>query len=286
MMSSEEEEAEAYDFFKVTVRDGSGALLKLLETVDNRAEQDVWKSSNFDLREFAGRTILVLFQVTTDDSNSTSFYLDDVELQVCSGVQPTPAARPTPTPTIGPAASGCQDVLLNGGFESGDFADWDSGNMWTMAEYEPEITSDVAHAGEFSAWLGGYSDASDIVLQSVVIPTQVRRAMLSFWWMMETEEEEHPYDFMTVKILDADGEELATLLELSDGDRADEWSFYYLDLSRYAGREVQMSFEVTGDENNITSFYLDDVRVEVCGGVLPAGRHRIFLPIVLRAYGR
>jgi hypothetical protein len=279
----------AYDFLKVTVRDAGGQVLQTLETLDDGRPAGVWNTSRFDLRAYAGRTIRIYFQATTDDSNVTSFYLDDVSLNVCTGAvaTPTPPPRPTATPTVGPAPAGCHDVIDNGDFETGDFTGWEAGNAWTHAGYQPEVTDLEAHTGTYSAWLGGYEDANDLMVQRVIIPSRVSRARLSYWWLMETDEVQHPHDFLYVRLLDSAGNELATIQTLDDGATPGQWRSSGFDLSRFAGRAVQLSFLTTGDASDITSFFIDDVQFEVCSRdtpptATPVPRAWAFLPIILK----
>ncbi len=286
-MTTDEEE-HSYDFLKVTVRDATnGTVLRELETISDGSQADTWVDSTFDLRAYAGKTIQIHFAATTDDSNATSFYLNDVQFSVCSGVQPTPPVQPTPTPTLGPAPVGCRDAVANGGFESGDFDGWDSGNMWTNTDFQPEITSDYSHAGDYSAWLGGYADADDAIWQYVSLPTQPSRALLSYWWWMETDEEDdHGFDYLYVQILDEDDNALATLQEVHDGASSGQWTSAVFDVSAFQGRRIQVVFVVTGDDSNVTSFYIDDVKLEICGGPTPTPRARVFLPVMLRQHRR
>ena len=263
-------------------------VLQTLQTIDDGQAADTWQTSSHDLRAYKGRTVQIHFEATTDDSSPTGFYVDDVSLNVCTGAVPTPTSPPGPTatPTIGPAASGCREIVENGGFETGDFEGWDVDDMWTSSSNQAEVTDEEAHSGDYSAWLGGYEDADDVLVQSLVIPAQASRALLSYFWQMDTEEEEHGYDFLYVRLLNTDGDELATLQTADDGAPANQWRSAVFDLKRYAGQEVQLQFEVTGDENNLTSFFVDDVRLETCGGPTPTPRSRIFLPVVVKGARR
>jgi uncharacterized protein YfaP (DUF2135 family) len=71
-----------WDSMTVRVRDASGALLKDLATLDDGSAVEAWQSSQYDLSEYVGQTVRVCFEAITDDSNLTSFFVDDVELTV------------------------------------------------------------------------------------------------------------------------------------------------------------------------------------------------------------
>lgn len=73
------------DVLKVQIRDqNNSAELKTLETVTNTSPRDTWQQVTFDVTEFKGRTVNVHFWATTDVSNRTDFYIDDVSLQSCN----------------------------------------------------------------------------------------------------------------------------------------------------------------------------------------------------------
>ncbi len=276
-----EETEHPYDFLEVTVRDSAGKVLQTLQQIDDSAQTDTWQDSSYDLRAYAGKTIQICFEATSDDGNVTSFYVDDVHLNVCTGAVETPTSlpRPTLTPTIPAAPSGCRDAVGNGAFETGDLTDWEAGNIWTSTGYQAEVTDGVAHGGMYSVWLGGYDDADDYISQAIVIPRETSRVRLTYWWFMTTEEEEHGYDFMYARVWDADGNELQTLQTVDDGATPDTWQSASFDLASLAGQEVQIGFHATGDNSNVTSFYIDDVSLEVCGQGTPTAGVRVYLPL-------
>jgi len=82
-MGSSEGTSTAYDILTVTVRSSGGALLQILEVLDNRATRNQWTQSTSDLAAYAGQTVRLHFQATTDSSEVTSFFIDDVSLSVC-----------------------------------------------------------------------------------------------------------------------------------------------------------------------------------------------------------
>jgi hypothetical protein len=52
------------------------------------------------------------------------------------------------------------------------------------------------------------------------------------------------------------------------------------DMSGYAGQNIGLTFHASTDGAGLTSFYVDDVEIRACG--VPAGAHRIYLPVVLK----
>jgi hypothetical protein len=192
----------------------------------------------------------------------------------------TPGPSPTPTQTLvesltpSPTATGavatptpvCSNKIVNGGFENvagGDAPPWVISGSTTFSSIEK-------HSGAYSAWLGGYNNAQDTLYQQVTIPTHtspgelLTQATLRYWWGMLTEETAHAFDFMRVRIRDVNGVLLQELQTISDGSTAGEWHQSQYDLSAYEGQTIRISFEATTDATNATSFFVDDVEVEIC----------------------
>ncbi len=88
----------ARDFFTATLQNSSGVALATLDTADNTTSASAWSQASHDLAAYAGQTVRVHFQVTTNGSNSSDVSVDDVSLQACGG-----AATPTPTGTLSPS---------------------------------------------------------------------------------------------------------------------------------------------------------------------------------------
>ena len=171
---------------------------------------------------------------------------------------PTPTATaPTPTPT---QIITCWDRIGNGGFETiigNDAPPWVRSGATTYS-------GAVQHAGTNSAWLGGYDNATDGVYQVVILPSNTTASTLTYWWYMETTETDHPHDYLYVEILDSEGQLLDTLETRSDGDQAGTWQSSVLDLSTYVGQTISLSFRLQANDSAYTSFYLDDVSLQVC----------------------
>jgi hypothetical protein len=185
----------------------------------------------------------------------------------------TPTFSPTPTNTavlVTPTPV-CADRIVNGSFEnlSGiEAPPWvRSGNT--------NFSTEERRTGARSAWLGGYNNASDTLYQEVSIPSlsgpggQVTQVTLNFWWAGITQEIAHPFDFMHVRIRDANGFELQDLVAINDGGANMIWQEAMFDLSAYAGRTIRICFEVTTNATNLTSFFVDDVSLIICQIVEP-----------------
>ncbi|RME42339.1 MAG: hypothetical protein D6791_17995 [Chloroflexi bacterium] len=189
---------------------------------------------------------------------------------------PTSTGTPTPThtsvpPTITPTATpSCNDVITNGGFESDTGWEFQAG-----VPYPPDYSTDQAAEGARSLRLGipagdpnveGWSAA----WQSISLPASLQSATLSFSYYPVSDDLER--DYFEVRLLDESGAPIAYLVHPLDGQsNAQTWLSRQFDLRPYAGRTIQLYFNVYNDgQNGTTRTYLDDVRVEVCGASTPA----------------
>ena len=179
---------------------------------------------------------------------------------------PTPAATPTPapTPTMPPA---CQELLVNGDFESGTLAPWNA--------YGP-IGLGPGHASTYGARLGDVDNGEGELGQEVNIPAGAHPVTLSFWWRVDSNREQ-PNDGVEVVIQRATQSD--ALLSLLASAPLGTWRHETLDLTTYAGERVTLLFFVHTDEVDPSRFLLDDISLDACG-LPPQGDRRIYLPIV------
>jgi hypothetical protein len=89
-----------HDFLHVDIRNAQGDLITTLHIYDDGAEPLLWSSASFDMTDYEGETVRVLFRGMTNASGITSFYIDDVSLDACVRGEWPPITTPTPTPTI------------------------------------------------------------------------------------------------------------------------------------------------------------------------------------------
>jgi subtilase family serine protease len=75
-----------YDYFYAQLRTGSGSLIKTVQTSCNANATNAWVEETFNvysyLSSYKGKSIQVFFKGTTDYSNPTDFFVDDVSLTV------------------------------------------------------------------------------------------------------------------------------------------------------------------------------------------------------------
>jgi hypothetical protein len=199
---------------------------------------------------------------------------------------PTPVPTvPTPTPTATPS---CCHILENGSFEERTDG---QAPPWFLAAYA-SLTDRFAFDGSWSIWLGGYDNATDGVSQAFTLPAGLSTATLSYAWYVETTETDHPHDFFYVELRRPTGELVATLATHDDGGQPGIWHRASVDLLPYAGQTLVLHFRMAGDATNFSSFFLDDVQIEICTGVSPTptvtpsptGPQPVCIPLVMKEF--
>ena len=148
--------------------------------------------------------------------------------------------------------------MRNGDFERG-IAGWRASSSVGRAL----AGSKRAHGGEQAAGLCGSNNCAASLAQTISIPAGTPAARLSFYTYIETEETGRAFDFLSVELRAPGGKALKTLLRLSNADPTDSWRQSVIDLSDYAGREVELIFTATSGKLKPTEFFIDDVSVTV-----------------------
>ena len=82
-MATSEDDAEAFDKMTVSLRRPDGSLVADLVTLDNTDPAYAWEEIAINLTPYAGQTVILQFAATTDGTNITDFYLDDISVVVC-----------------------------------------------------------------------------------------------------------------------------------------------------------------------------------------------------------
>lgn len=98
------EPSHPFDTLQVQLRDADGSPLQTLETLSDGDASQTWQQSSFTVTGYAGQTIQLAFVAQTDDTNPTSFFVDDVSvLATCVETPtPTPTGTDSPSPTTTP----------------------------------------------------------------------------------------------------------------------------------------------------------------------------------------
>lgn len=151
------------------------------------------------------------------------------------------------TLTILPAA------ITNGTFESGNTG-------WSESSsngYLPLITNltDVdlfGHSGYYAAWLGGGNNETSVLTQSSINSAGTR--YLHFWYKI-TSADFCGYDYGRVSV---NGNVVKTI-DLCYQKRTNGWVHQMIDLQSFTGSSITLTFTVTTDGSNSSSFFVDDV---------------------------
>src|SRR6266545_838742 len=177
-------------------------------------------------------------------------------------------ATPTATPTCSPG-----EVIVNGGFETGDFTGW-----VTSGANTPVVSTNQAHSGTFSGFAGdsangfcgfpGVETAGDSVFYQQVT-VAAGGGTLSFWyWTCTTDS--ITFDWQDAYITDTSGTILQTIFHQCTDNQA--WVQQTLDMAPYAGQTVRIEFLVHLDNfGDLTGMYVDDVSLPAgaCGSPTP-----------------
>ena len=166
------------------------------------------------------------------------------------------APEPPPEPV-------CSDFLVNGGFESGDFAGWSRPSQNPPGA----IITDNVFRGSYAARIGAATISDSItttsyssIKQSITIPATAITATLSlgrYRWSGDTS---------------GDRQYLALLrtgqppVYLFTGGAVDtSWNTISFDLKDYTGQTIDVLFSVMNDGlNGSTGMAIDDVQTQIC----------------------
>jgi len=185
---------------------------------------------------------------------------------------PTPTATPTPTPTAPPGEL-CEDLLVNGSFESG-LSPW----QWqTNAGPGSPVTSDWASEGIYSARLGDGNDRADLLQQDVVVPGDV--VTLTLTYDLNVEGAGDAEDWIYAEVVDSDG---MTVVNWHDGSQTGQ-SSQTVDLTGWQAPVKGLGFEAQTNGHDVSRFYVDNVRLVACGPPgTPVPSGKIYMPVMLK----
>ncbi|MFQ5858638.1 MAG: hypothetical protein ACE5LU_23810, partial [Anaerolineae bacterium] len=177
------------------------------------------------------------------------------------------------------------NLVVNGGFESGDFVPWTVGGTLST----PVITEESVSEGALAARLGDPVEAVDHpagtswVSQTIHIPRVMRLPELIFDYRIITNDIIHWASFRA-EVHDSNGQWLETLLRDGYDPRNGAaipgydmgWQVGRFDLSAYRGLTIQLYFESRNEHDKGWGIwtYLDNVRV--------IDRSQVFVPVVMR----
>jgi len=164
--------------------------------------------------------------------------------------------------TVNPAAAGCgaQQLIQNGGFQSGSLSPWtaSSGVLTSASSSHPSYpTSDA-----YLAWLDGYSEAhTDTLAQTVTIPATCTTAVLSYWVEVSstvTSPTKEAENTLVLDILNSSGTVVQTVPVATAANNGPDYVEYTTNLGAYVGDTITVKFIATEISGGDTAFYEDD----------------------------
>ena len=186
-----------------------------------------------------------------------------------------PATTPTPTTTAAPTATPtdvpCTNILPHGGFESGIQVPWATAG-------DSKVTTEQAHGGISSVRLGGDNTATDEVFAGIDLPSEATSITLRYWWYVESSDPEPDSDRLVV-VIEPPGS-VVTVETITNQSARDGWYLSTFDLTSLAGQTVSLTFHAETNESEPTTFYVDDVELQVCGAAPP--ERNLFLPLITK----
>ncbi|MBX3588365.1 MAG: hypothetical protein KF796_17160 [Ramlibacter sp.] len=163
-------------------------------------------------------------------------------------------------------------ALRNGDFEAGGQG-WVASSSLIVLQ-PPSRIPPVSTGSTRVAWFCGYSGCLDTLYQDISIASGASSALLSFSYYVETLEStlSRVYDYLTVEIRSvASSARLALLTTISNLSTKNRWQTFSADLSAYAGQTVRLLFTGISDLSLTSSFYVDNVSLNVVSGAPVTG---------------
>lgn len=247
-----------------------------------RSDAQQWQFYTFDLLDYAGETIKIQVGTYNDGySGITAMYADDIALEACDDIVPTPTPTPTPSPTPSPTPipGTCTELFANNSFETE--SDWGI----PITVYTAGYTTNKAYTGTHSMRTGieyvghnvfSYSDAyqvadipssaADASLEMYIFPVSAEPTTLSLARRPTAEllaSQSSGGDVQYVLLLDWYGNWIDTFLWQREDTKA--WDVHQFDLSDYIGDTVRVQFGTYNDGlDGITRMYVDDTTLQAC----------------------
>ena len=163
--------------------------------------------------------------------------------------------------TINPASSGCtaQQLLVNGGFETGSISPWTStaGVLADTGEGVP------AQAGSWLAWLDGYGAAhTDTLAQTVTIPSNCKNATFTYWVEVNSTTT-NTNNKLVLQVLNSSGTVLQTVPVVTAANNGSHYVQFTTNLGSYIGQKITLKFTGTEVSGGNTSFFEDSNALNV-----------------------
>lgn len=212
---------------------------------------------------------LTIFPVTVSSGSFTRVYCAQVvSTHTYHGVE-TDAG----TTYAVPCGGGMTDILVNGGFETGDLTGWTPSTTSCGAPPPGPAVSAFTHTGSYSLLVGTPSGAcpstepcgQSWVSQAVTIPAQVGYASLSFWyWPISCDT--FGGDYQICRINDLTAGTNTTVLMNSPASNSQAWTRVTFSMNQFIGHSITINFGIIQDgtvPGYPTAMYIDDAALYV-----------------------
>jgi uncharacterized protein YkwD len=136
-----------------------------------------------------------------------------------------------------------------------DGAGLENGEMNGDGVWRQQATDHADLILDGHARLGDYDNGRDELRQKIRVG---EKSQLAYGIKITTDELVPPYDRLVVRLTNEEGRQIAVLEKYGGGDEGG-WRRERVDLSRFAGRTVYLSFHAETDPAGLTAFYVDDV---------------------------
>ncbi|GCE28774.1 hypothetical protein KDA_42580 [Dictyobacter alpinus] len=241
--------------FQTATGDPINQVQKLCNTDANG-----WVQYNFDvtapLTKYVGQKIQVAFEASGTSGPRSNFFvdLDDVNL---TSLAVTPGIT--------------TQLIQNQNFITGQAPPWQESSK---GGYEI-VSSANPHTGKYSAYLCGYPNCVDTIVQTVNLPASTRNAVLSYWVYIGRADTTTTCTDTFQAFVRPPGSPSAptsstdTEIQKLCNTDANGWVQYSFDITAtlvpYLGKPVQVGFRTIGSSNPRSNFFVnvDDVSLYV-----------------------
>ncbi len=175
-------------------------------------------------------------------------------------------------------STGLGEILVNGGFETGDFSGWQLTNSgygaWTINDGTlnpdgPEETN-APYRGRFDAGIAQIGGGTHLLQQEIRIPDEALGATLSWADRIRNHTPYFaPNHLFRVEIRDTNNAVLAVAFQTQPGDPPlNNWTTRQFSMDQFRGRTVRVAF-YQEDSTGYFNTYLDAVSVRLSGPDAP-----------------
>lgn len=165
------------------------------------------------------------------------------------------------------------EILINGDFEQ-YHTGWTEITSVSVPIIQPAPSGITTHSGRYLAWLGGYNNADDQLYQNVTFPADLNSAILSFWYWSQSQETAAGRDYFMLQLIDPNtGHHYVEAFYIESLPPTNAWRLASFTLTSdqinaIRGQTVRVRFRVVTNGSLLTSFFIDDVSLQINGPVV------------------